>query len=539
MKYRGIGALLLAVPLSAVGVSVSARGSETAQANSAPPYWVGSDGMGAILAGDQCPVEVEKEHLRFSLGEFPTALFGDDAEAFKDYGGRFTAEYTFYNPTEEAVDLRLVFPLGTLPEYYPYSMREDDRASLGYAIKQGDRDVPFTVRHTFNDSWYDRGGSFDLEGGLKRLYPEENNFYRDDLPVTVYNYRIEAAPKGTDFFEFVNFTLFFEGSAERTRVFCSEHCGFSVKDGRAKINCGFDCVNDSPLRLSVYVLGEDITDREADVFRYERGAYMPISDATVELESRETTTFASFLQGSVMRELREKSGVSASDWRNALIDAIESNRSLKTCCTEICPMDLSDPSAYMQWFEYSLSIPAKGKTVNSVTAPIYPTMDGGRTQDLYYYNYLLSPAQKWADFGQLTVDIDTPFYLSDSSLNFEKREGGYTLTRGKLPLGELTFTLSEEERAVGGGPSMQQDDDSSLITAIVIVCVMVVGAGIVVAILAVQSNKKKKRREEEEQRLIQARPQEGKIDLPDEPGVKNSSSGEAERSSGQHDDFSS
>ena len=537
MKHRKIGALLLAVPLSAVGVSVSARGPETAHANSAPPYWEGSDGMGAILAGDQCPVEVEKEHLRFTLGELPTALFVDDAEAFKNYSGKFTAEYTFYNPTEEDVDLHLVFPLGILPEYYPFNtLREDDRASLGYAIKQGDKDVPFTVRHTFNDAWYDRVDSFDLEGGLKRLYPEENKFYRDDLPVTVYNYRIEAAPKGTDLFEFVNFSLFFSGSAERTRVLCSEHCAFSVKDGKAKLNCGFDCVNDSPLRLSVYVLGEDITDREADVFRYERGVYTSLSDAKIELESHETTTFADFLQGTAMQQLREKSGLSASDWRNALINAIESNRFLKTCCSEISPKDLGDPLAYMQWFEYSLSIPAKGKTVNSVTAPIYPTVDGGRTQDLYYYNYLLSPAQKWANFGELIVDIDTPFYLSDSSLNFEKREGGYSLTRAKLPLGELTFTLSEEERT-SGGASLTQQDDPSLITAIVILCVTVAGVGIVVAILAVQSNKKKKRRQEEERRLMQARPQEGKIDLPDEPAED--LSGEADSSSGQHDDPSS
>ncbi len=510
MKYRGVGALLLAVPLSAAGVSVSLRRPEKVSANSAPPYWEGASGMGAILAGDRCPVEVEKEHLSFTLGTFPTDMLGGDAETFKNYCGGFTAEYTFFNPTDGPVDLTLVFPLGTLPEYYPYG-EELDRASLGYKIKKDGEDVPYTLRHTINGQ-PDRGGTFDLEEGLSRLYGDRKDFYRDDLPVTVYNYRIEAASREIDF-DYTNFAFSFGASAERTRVFCSESCNYSVKNGKAKLTHSFDCVRESPLNFSVYVLGEDISDTETCVFRYERGGAVIDESASITLESREETVFSDFVLS-----FKGESDMLNGDWENAFIDAIESEKYLRTCCSSFEPQELERPEAFMQWFEYSLSLPAGGRVVNTVSAPIYPTVDEAHSQSLFSYRYLLSPAQKWGKFGQLTIDVDTPYYLSDSSLDFEQREGGYTLTRENLPLGELTFTLSEQERILSGDLNLSFNNDGNvpLIVAIVTLSFVVAGAAVVIVVLSVQSKKRKKRREEEEKRLLQARPQEGKIDLPDE-----------------------
>ena len=84
--------------------------------------------------------------------------------------------------------------------------------------------------------------------------------------------------------------------------------------------------------------------------------------------------------------------------------------------------------------------------VNSVTAPIYPEIDGTYTPFVYTYTYLLSPARKWADFGLLEVVINTPFYLTDSTVSdFTKTENGYTATLNGLPENELVFCLSESE----------------------------------------------------------------------------------------------
>jgi len=59
----------------------------------------------------------------------------------------------------------------------------------------------------------------------------------------------------------------------------------------------------------------------------------------------------------------------------------------------------------------------------------------------------LSPAKGWASFGSLQIQINTPYYLLESSLNgFEKTDGGYKLTADRLPEGELTFELSESQK---------------------------------------------------------------------------------------------
>ncbi len=514
MRYRCFGALLLAVPLSAAGISAAGK-SKTAAADSVPPYWAGSDGMGAILAGDECPIEVEREHLRFSLSEFPAKPM-ETAEDFAKYSGKFTAEYTFYNPTDETVDLALVFPFGTLPEYFPCSEKGIDRSSFGYQIQQDGKDVSYVFRHTLDGVRLARGGtSFNPEQGLERLYGPRKAFFQNDTPVTVYTYRIETLRQGTDDSDFANFAISFEASAERTRVFCSDNCNISVKNGKAKLTHSFDCAGQLPLTLSVFVLGEDISGEETCVFRYEGEGSVVDENASVTLESRTETTFSEL----ALSFRGKESAVSDVDWKNAFLDAVEEQRYLKTCCSGFVPLNLDAPDALMQWFEYTLSIPAKGRTVNSVTAPIYPTVNGAYPQDLYSYRYLLSPAQKWAKFGRLTVDIDTPFYISDSSLSFTAREGGYTFTRETLPLGELDFTLTEQERQTDADAARPYNGgNGTMVTAIVIVCVVIAGAAVVTVILAVQSAKKKKRREEEEKRLLQTRPQEGKIDLPESPG---------------------
>lgn len=520
MRHRNFGALLLAVPLSAAGVFAAGR-SETASASPAPmpSYIEGADGMGALLAGDQGPVEVEKEHLSFFLSEFPAPEMGDAAENFRAYGGKFTAEYTFFNPADQPKDLTLALPLGDLPDYYPYYGGEEiDRTALGYSVKQDGKDAALRLRHTLLRG--QTGERFDEEEGLRRLYGRSDDFYRDDLPVTAYTFRVEAPPSapvstGAFDYEYVHFSILFGASPQRTRVICRDHSGYGVKEGKAKLTYGFNCVQDSPAYFTVYVLGEDISVPETHVYRYENNIPVMRTDATVTVESRTESTFSDFALS--FRE--ENSPVSDADWKNAFIDGIETMKYGKSCCSDFTPSFLAAPDALMPWFEYTVTVPANGRTVNTVTAPIYPTIDS-RSQALYLYRFLLSPAQVWGKFGRLTVDIDTPFHLSDSSLSFSPREGGYTLVQENLPLGELTFTLSEEERVISFDKNLSNYDNggnSALVTAIVIMCVVAAGAAVVIVIVAVQSRKRRKRREEEEKRLMQTRAQAGKIDLPDDP----------------------
>jgi hypothetical protein len=85
--------------------------------------------------------------------------------------------------------------------------------------------------------------------------------------------------------------------------------------------------------------------------------------------------------------------------------------------------------------------------VNTVSAPFYPDVDARYIPAKYTYNYLLSPAAGWAEFGGLDVEIITPFYLLDASLSgFTKTDNGWMLHTDGLPEEELRFTLSEAQK---------------------------------------------------------------------------------------------
>ena len=94
--------------------------------------------------------------------------------------------------------------------------------------------------------------------------------------------------------------------------------------------------------------------------------------------------------------------------------------------------------------------------MNVVTAPVFPSIDKGRTPAVYEYEYLLSPASTWAKFGTLEIVINTPYYIYDypkslsskpeqDKQNWTKTETGYVRNLDALPDGELKFRLGSEE----------------------------------------------------------------------------------------------
>ena len=88
-------------------------------ANSAQTHWSGVDSTGALVVGEDCPIEVTSELLTLYISEFPESYY-NDSESFLAYTGRVTAEYTLYNPSDYTVTAKLLFPFGELPSYAPY-----------------------------------------------------------------------------------------------------------------------------------------------------------------------------------------------------------------------------------------------------------------------------------------------------------------------------------------------------------------------------------------------------------------------------------
>ena len=100
----------------------------------------------------------------------------------------------------------------------------------------------------------------------------------------------------------------------------------------------------------------------------------------------------------------------------------------------------------MRWYEYTLTLEPGQTLTNTVTAPLYPAIDAGYTPSIHTYTYLLSPAKTWAQFGELKIVVNTPYFMTENNQGgFLRTEKGYELTLPGLPEKELTFTLSESE----------------------------------------------------------------------------------------------
>lgn len=407
-----------------------------ALANSAQTYFQGISPTGTLVAGEQSPLVVEQERLTFDLQEFPVEYYSD-LEEYLAYTGRVTAEYTFHNPADYDVTVKLAFPFGQTPDYgYSYNHETEQQVYAAdgekYDVSVDGVPIEKTVRHTL----FYRGEDFALEKDLPRLVDgyAEDGFWKFDTPVTKYTYTIDGIGEE---FDAARLGFQWNGDENITRLMLAEQCGGEDTEEYIAVTRWVE--NGDTIEL--YAFGEPL-EQELEWFS-ENGAEETPFDYTLTLESTETMTFEEF----AMAEYPEDSGILSSDWYNAMVTHLhncEWNFGVLVDF-EYIERDFSD--ALLRWYEYEITVPAGGSIVNTVTAPMYPSADLKYQSPIYQYTYLLSPAQTWAEFGRLDIVINTSYYLTDSGLEgFEKTDSGYALSLDGLPQGELEFTLSAEEK---------------------------------------------------------------------------------------------
>jgi hypothetical protein len=193
--------------------------------------------------------------------------------------------------------------------------------------------------------------------------------------------------------------------------------------------------------LSFYVLGKPLdTEPEAAWYQSDvKGSATKISGEVNYLGS-ETMT----LEGFIFGEYDSESGVSEVDWYNACIT--EMKKSEETTGTT-CAIESLTFGAKLYWYEYEIVLEPGERLKNAVVSPMYPSIDAEEDPYEYQYTYYLSPASCWANFGKLDIVINTPYEMSESSIEgFEKTENGYKLSRDGLPKDgdkylDLSFTL--------------------------------------------------------------------------------------------------
>lgn len=410
---------------------------EAAYANSAQLYFEGVDATGAVMRGES-PIAVEKEILTFDIDEFPETYYTDN-EQFFAYGGKVTAQYTFYNPSEYTVTSTLCFPFGKLPAYAPdYLQGSDDATKYGVSVN-GER-ITSKIRHSFKYP----SEQFDLDRDLATLQDAyiEDGFFNPDMKVLKCVYQVSKLQYVSDYtrcaaFEIINADgkarVYFPGMNSLTTV------------GEDIYRVG--CWAEEGDKITIYIFGDDLTD-DLPTWKFYSNCGMADGDeisGKMDGPSCEVMTLEQF----ALTGRDDADEISKTDWYNAVVTQLISKNGRDNCPAFTLYGFANELAPYLlRWYEYKFTLAPHERLTNAVTAPVYPTINDDYDPPKYLYSYLLSPAGTWASFGELQIKINTPYHLLERSSfaqNAQKTDDGFELTLDGLPDGELYFELCASE----------------------------------------------------------------------------------------------
>lgn len=439
-----------------------------ADANSAQRYFEGIDSTGALVTMENCPIVVDKEDLDFYVE------YTDDAPSRDDiyYAARFgyvTATYTFRNPSENTINMDVVFPYG-------YAPKNDKIVEKECSVKVDGEDVAWKKRYTLKE--YYRFNAVDDMQLIKDGFDQDEYFYTDKK-VYKYVYSVNDDVNGRK--------LEFQFASSSDRKIVTDYYSYS---GSSTLYV--DTVGKQ--ELTFYVIGEDLdlAACEETVINEQKGGHLT-------LVSRTEQTFGDEL---AFINRPKDSDISDVDWYNALSSKFDYVRNVTVFSPQYLTVlgidGYNGGYELFRWCQYTLSIAPGQSVVNAVTVPLFPSVDEHYDPDVYEFTYYLSPATTWAGFKDLTVNIHTNGYvLKYQDKGFEKVDGKYTYHTDTLPSGELTFKVCKEEK-----PTTQY---GSVISSVIMVLAKVIGFGvllpvsialivivIIVIVKAVKRKKKKK-----------------------------------------------
>lgn len=439
-----------------------------ADANSAQRYFEGIDSTGALVTMENCPIVVDKEDLDFYIE------YSDDAPSRDDiyYAARFgyvTATYTFRNPSENTINMDVVFPYG-------YAPKNDKIVEKECSVKVDGEDVAWKKRYTLKE--YYRFNAVDDMQLIKDGFDQDEYFYTDKK-VYKYVYSVNDDVNGRK--------LEFQFASSSDRKIVTDYYSYS---GSSTLYV--DTVGKQ--ELTFYVIGEDLdlAACEETVINEQKGGHLT-------LVSRTEQTFGDEL---AFINRPKDSDISDVDWYNALSSKFDYVRNVTVFSPQYLTVlgidGYNGGYELFRWCQYTLSIAPGQSVVNAVTVPLFPSVDVHYDPDVYEFTYYLSPATTWAGFKDLTVNIHTNGYvLKYQDKGFEKVDGKYTYHTDTLPSGELTFKVCKEEK-----PTTQYGRTFS---SVIILLAKVIGFGVllpvsialrvIVIIVIVKAVKRKKNKE--------------------------------------------
>ena len=502
MKGRALGAFLLALPVATGSLLFGAKKTEAAAASFGAREGVNGSDIVVDNAAGACPVVVENETLTFYIADLP-----ETQEEAEQSASRVEAAYLLRNPTGEAVTLTLYLPVGFKPGYLS-ALPERTRYSVTVETDAGTQFPALKTRYTYHERSY-YGMTFDADGELPRADRNDETFFRADMTVTEYTYTVDVS---ADEQENCTFTFAYDANPLRTRVFSAENGASGVNNGWGEIYRSVQAGRTE--QIVVYAIGEEPEVR-AGVYSMSGASAQLVSE--VAAPQKRTLTFEALVQ-ELYAEARESLGGEDVylDFYNAAVAMLSHADADYRFASSLNASAVR--GNLMLWYEYELTIPAEASVTNVVSAPLMPDLPS-QSDGSWNFGYLLSPGHRWASFRNIQIDVETEYYIDNSTLQFTRREGGYSYSKEGLPLGELTFSVTRTERA-GYDPFPYDGRTPTLTTALIILAVAVgVAVVSVTAVLIVRANGKKKLRAEEE-RVSRGRAEEGKVDLDPFPEVR-------------------
>lgn len=403
-------------------------------ANSAQTWFTGSDASGVVMTGESSPLVVESEKLVFEINDLPQNYSSIDD--FLTYDSSVSAEYQIYNPSSLTIEARLLFPFGTNPSYvYIYDEAEQkcfqNVDTDKYKVMVDHKEIQKILRHTFKLEYED----FSLKKDLNLLVDgcKNDDFYKRDLNVIKLTYHIDGIDTQT--FSSAYASMEFMNHSKNTRIYMKQLNGYSLSGDNVQMGL---FVNDSQ-DVEVYIIGDSL-ENDFKWYVYEDAQKEKQIAGNVTLVSSETMTFEDL----AMSEYHAESHVLATDWYNAIIDMLNYYNNQSIIIHVEKSLDISDE--LMRWYDYTIEVEPETTIINTVVAPLYPSIDTSYDSPIYEYTYLLSPAKKWKTFNNLDIKIYTDCYLQENSIgSFSQVDNGYFCTLDNLPQSELQFKLCKDK----------------------------------------------------------------------------------------------
>lgn len=459
---KRLGAILLTIPLAGAGLVAAPKLS--AEAGSDPQCYEGTPVSGAIPFGDS-PLILEKQQITMKIGALPAV--GEGGSVSGQGASVMQCAYTLSNPTEEAASVELLLPCTPPPLYAA-------EVAARYEVISEEADP--SVRHSYM-GYFNR--SSDLEAGIRQLYGDgADDFYgREGLTVTEYRFTVnlsESALAGVNR-KYVSFVLTFDCNPVLSRVI-SRRMYTEVVNG--KIQASYD-VGTGESEILLTVVGEDISDLSYGLY-VDRTREKKLEIGSLSYDT-EKTPFSEY----ALRSRPQDSEISEEDWRDGFVYMLK--KSTANDSVVYAFPELIREESFLKWYDYELTVPAKGKAVHTVESPLFPTVEGGR----YEYSLLLRPQLLWKR-GGIDIAIETPYVLASSNLDFKKTDMGYAFSRMSLPVSDLRFVLVESEDALNASSSAGLSP--SLRLAVILLGSLggaaVLGGGVAAAVLLSKRRKK-------------------------------------------------